>query len=61
MKGVQKNITNFLKASITTDSVNIFSIAFSTLVTANCKYTCKIAKGRFQTCAVAEMYNVLCY
>ena len=46
-----------MKASITTDSVNIVSIAFSTLVTANC--TCKLAKGRFQTCAVVEMYNVL--
>ena len=62
-EGVQRNITNFLKASITTDSIKIFSITFCTLVTVYC--TCKIAKDAFrivlyvttfymQHCAVAH-------
>ena len=62
-KGVQRNITDFLKASITTDSIKIFSITFCTLVTVYC--TCKIAKDAFrivlyvttfymQHCAVAR-------
>ena len=52
-----------MKASITTDSIKIFSITFCTLVTVYC--TCKIAKGAFrivlyvttfcmQHCAVAR-------
>ena len=45
-KGVQRNITDFLKASITTDSIKIFSITFCTLVTFYC--TCKIAKDAFR-------------
>ena len=45
-KGVQRNITDFLKASITTDSIKIFSITFCTLVTVYC--TCKIAKDAFR-------------
>ena len=62
-KGVQRNITDFLKASITTDSIKIFSITFCTLVTVY--FTCKIAKDAFrivlyvttfymQHCAVAR-------
>ena len=39
-KGVQRNITDFFKASITTDSIKIVSTTFCTLVTAYC--TCKI-------------------
>ena len=61
-KGEQRNIIDFLKASITTDSLKIFSITFCTLVTVYC--TCKIAKDAFgivlyvatfymQHCAVA--------
>ena len=45
-KGVQRNISDFLKASITTDSIKIFSITFCTLVTVYC--TCKIAKEDFR-------------
>ena len=45
-KGVQRNITDFFKAWITTDSIKIFSITFCTLVTVYC--TCKIAKGAFR-------------
>ena len=41
-KGVQRNITNFLEASITTDSMKIFSVTFCSLVTVYC--TCKIAR-----------------
>ena len=62
-KGVQRNTTDFLKASITTDSITIFSITFRTLVTVYC--TGKIAKDAFrivlyittfymQHCAVAR-------
>ena len=46
MKGVQRNITDILKASITTDSIEIFSITFSTLVTVY--WTYKIVKKCFQ-------------
>ena len=66
-KGVQRNITDFLKASITTDSIKIFSITFCTLVTVYC--TCKTAKDAFtivlyvyvttfymQHCAVARFF-----
>ena len=45
-KGVQGNINEFLKVSITTDSVKIFSITFCTLVTVYC--ACKIAKDAFR-------------
>ena len=45
-KGVQRNIPDFLKAWITTDSIKIFSIKFCTLVTVYC--TCKIAKDAFR-------------
>ena len=45
-KGEQRNIIDFLKASITTDSIKIFSITFCTLVTVYC--TCKIAKDAFR-------------
>ena len=60
-KGVQRNITDFLKASITTDSIKIFSITLCTLVAVYC--TCKIVKDAFkivlyvtgmQPCAVAR-------
>ena len=62
-KGVQRSITDFLKASITTDSIKIFSITFCTLVTVYC--TCKIVKDTLgivlyvttfymQHCAVAR-------
>ena len=44
-KGVQRKITDFLKASLTTDSIKIFSITLCTLVTVYC--TCKIAKDAF--------------
>ena len=40
------NMTDFLKASITTDSKKIFSITFCTLVTVYC--TLKIAKDAFR-------------
>ena len=40
------NITDFLKASITTDSIKIFSITFCILVTVYC--TCKKAKDAFR-------------
>ena len=42
----QRNITNSLKASITTDSMKIFSITFCTLKLLFT--TCKIAKGTFR-------------
>ena len=42
----EKNITDFLKALITTDSIKIFSITFCSLVTVYC--TCKIAKDAFR-------------
>ena len=42
-KGVQRNTTDFLKASITTDSI---TITFRTLVTVYC--TGKIAKDAFR-------------
>ena len=42
-KGVQRNITDFLKASITTDIIEIFSITVCTLFTVY--LTCKIAKN----------------
>ena len=45
-KGEQRNIIDFLKASITTDNIKIFSITFCTLVTVYC--TCKIAKDAFR-------------
>ena len=45
-KSVQRNITDFFKASITTDSIKIFSIKFCTLVIVYC--TCKIAKDAFR-------------
>ena len=61
-KGEQRNIIDSLKASVTTDSIKIFSITFCTLVTVYCTY--KIAKDAFiivlyvttfymQHCAVA--------
>lgn len=63
-KGVQRNITDFLKASITTDSIKIFSITVFTLFTVY--FGCKIAKDTFrivlyvttfsmQLCAVARL------
>ena len=62
-KGLQRQVTDFLGASITTDSIKILSITFCTLVTVYC--TCKIAKDAFrivlyvttfymQHCAVAH-------
>ena len=62
-KGVQRNITDFFKAWITTDSIKIFSVTFCTLVAVYC--TCKISKDAFriviyvttfhlQHCAVAR-------
>ena len=40
------NMTDFLEASVTTDSKKIFSITFCTLVTVYC--TWKIAKDAFR-------------
>ena len=62
-KGVQRNIADFLKASLTTDGIKIFYITFCSLVTVQC--TSKIAKDAFrivlyvttfymQHCAVAH-------
>ena len=62
-KGLQRHVTDFLRASITTDFIKILSITFCTLVTVYC--TCKIAKDAFrivlyvttfymQHCAVAR-------
>ena len=45
-KSVQRNITDFFKAWITTDSIKIFFITFCTLVTVYS--TCKIAKDAFR-------------
>ena len=45
-KGVFRNITEFFKAWITTDSIKIFSMAFCALVTVYC--TCKTAKDAFR-------------
>ena len=66
--GLQRHVTDFLRASITTDSIKILSITFCTLVTVYC--TCKIAKDAFrivlyvttfymQHCAVAPDSFVL--
>ena len=49
------NITDFLKASITTDSIKIFSITFCILVTVYCSL--QKSKGRFQNCVLR--YNFL--
>ena len=58
-KGAQRNITDFLKASIATDSIKIFSITFCTLVTVYC--TCKIAKDAFRIVLyVTNFYMQLC-
>ena len=58
-KGVQRNITDFFKAWITTDSIKIFSITFCTLVTVYC--TCKIAKDAFRIVLyVTTFYMQLC-
>ena len=62
-KGVQRNIADFLKASIATDGIKIFYITFCSLATFQC--TSKIAKEPFrivlyvttfymQHCAVAR-------
>ena len=57
-KDVQRNITNFLKASITTDSMKIFSITFCTLVIITVYRTCIINSERhFQNCGLR--YNFL--
>ena len=45
-KGVQRNITDFFKALITTDGIKIFSMTFYTLVTVYCPY--KIVKDAFR-------------
>ena len=58
-KSVQRNITDFFKAWITTDSIKIFSITFCTLVTVYC--TCKIAKDAFRIVLyVTTFYMQLC-
>ena len=58
-KGVQRNMTDFYKAWITTDSIKIFSITFCTLVTVYC--TCKIAKDAFRIVLyVTTFYMQLC-
>ena len=65
-KGVQRNITDFLKASITTGSIKIFSITLCTLVAVYC--TCKTAKDAFKIvlfvtgmlhCAVARFVLII--
>ena len=45
-RGAERNITDFLKVSIATDRIKIFSITFCTLVTVYC--TCKVAKDAFR-------------
>ena len=55
-KGVQRNITDFLKASITTDSIKIFSITFCTLVTVYCTYKIS-SERRFQNCALRYNFS----
>ena len=45
-RGVQRNKTYFLKGSITTYGIKIFSITFCTLVTVY--ITCKTAKDAFR-------------
>ena len=55
-KGVQRNITDFFRASITTDSIKIFSITFCTLVTVY--YTCKIVKDAFRIVLYATAFYV---
>ena len=41
-----RNIADFFKAQITTDSIKIFSLTFCAVVTVYC--TCKIAKDAFR-------------
>ena len=53
MKGVERNITDFLKALITTDSIEIFPITFCTLVTVYLQNSERL----FQNCALR--YNFL--
>ena len=55
-KGVQKNITGFFKAWITTDSIKIFSITFCTLVTVY--RTCKITTDAFRIVLYVTNYSV---
>ena len=45
-KGVQSNITDFLKPSVTKYSIKIFSITFCTLVKVYC--TCNLVKDAFR-------------
>ena len=47
-RSTEEHITNFLKASITTDSMQIFSITFCTVVFLILFTTSKIAKGTFR-------------
>ena len=51
-KGVQGNINEFLKVSITTDSIKIFSITFCTLVTVYSRL--ENSERRFQNCALCD-------
>ena len=45
-KGAQRNITDFLKPSVTKYSIKIFSITFCTLVKVYC--TCNLVKDAFR-------------
>ena len=49
-KGVQRNVTDFFKAWITTDSIKIFSIKFCTL--PSCSLHLQNSKRHFQNCAL---------
>ena len=49
-------ITDFLKASIITDSIKIFSITFRTLVTVYCTYKIS-SERRFQNCALRYNFS----
>ena len=55
-KGVQRNINDFFKALITTDSIKIFSITFCTLP-SYCLLHLQNGKRRYQNCALR--YNFL--
>ena len=58
-KGVQRNITDFFKDLITTDSIKIFSITFCSLVTVYCSR--KITKDAFRIVLyVATFYMQHC-
>ena len=54
-KGVQRNIADFLKTSITTDGIKIFYITFCSLATFQC--TSKIAKDAFRIVLTLQLFT----